>query len=155
MIIGYSIRSIDPQKEKEFALFLGSKCIFEEGIADNIAKYVANEIPINIYTKGITLNDLIDFGAEASTIEVETGEYAVVSAVNFRLELNIDSTLRVLQPTQYFKTDYNGASSLCLEEKQGLVKIFPSLSGNDLDWILASNLWNDGGIWIDDDVWKD
>lgn len=161
MRVGYTIKGLSSAtQEAEFARFLKDTLILEEGYADNIASVLANGDSVNIYTQIDLFSTLeesgYDFSVDYEEILVEDGQYLVASAVDFRLEIPFNGGLVVLTPTEYFKTSENLARTLGTEISQGLVKVYPSLHiVEGSEWILNEHAWNDSGIWVDEDEWKD
>ena len=162
MRVGYTIISLSPQSQAtEFAEFLKSTLILEEGIASNIAKVVANGDTVNIYTfsdigEGLKGNSEYNFKTEYEEIIVDEGTYLVASAVDFRLEIRFQGSLKVLKPTEYFVTTKELAVTLHKEISQGLLRVFPEIREEDYPtWILEGHRWNDAGIWMDEKSWND
>lgn len=163
MILGYSIGPLaDPSKKDEFARFLKDNCIFEEGVADNLAQLLATGHGANIYSQSLTADSFrihpgYDFSVNGEIYPIETieGLFLVISAVDFKLEFVIDGRVRILHPMDYFNTTREVALSLQLAVSQGLIKIYPDPNLESQNWILATTRWNDDGVWIDEDAWKD
>lgn len=162
MRVGYTIVSLQSvSQESEFERFLKDTLILEEGYAGNIARVLANGDSVNIYT----YRDLSSFlGGQSSyafkvnyaDILVDDNQYLIASAVDFRLEVQFQGDLLVLEPTRYFITTESLARTLWKEISQGLLKAYPSLpSIEGSNWILENGNWNDSGVWMDEKTWKD
>lgn len=162
MRVGYTIISLyRSSQESEFARFLKDTLILEEGYADNIARVVANGGEINIFTQR-DLHEALEglspyqFKATFKAIETTDDQYVVASAVDFRLEVPFQGTIKVLIPTEYFITTEELARTLMPEVEKGLLKVYPSFPDTEgADWILKEGTWNDNGVWMDEKEWED
>ena len=156
MITGFTILNLNGH-EKEAIQFIRKVCILDDpSIADNI---VAVGNGVNVYSKCLTAELLENQPFECSPINTITGKFLVASAVDFPLELKYgnDKVVR-LQPTMYLYVEENEIEPFRLYQKQGLVAIIPEPIGDAIansNWILAYNVWNDEGEWIDNEIWRD
>lgn len=162
MRVGYTIVSLyQPSQEAEFARFLKDTLILEEGYADNIARVVAEGGVVNIFTPrdlhvALSGSSSYQFKTTFQSIETTDNQYVVASAVDFRLEVPFQGTIKVLAPTEYFITTESLARTLMSEVEQGLLKVYPSFPDTEgADWILDGGSWNDSGVWMDEKEWKD
>lgn len=152
MIVGFTITDFRGH-EKEAIEFIKRVRILESPeIAENI---VSHGPGINIFVKTISLAELQAQPFECSPIETQDGKYILVSAVNFNIEITYNGNVLKLSPTEYIYVSPDELQQFTYPIKQGLVKVIPELRDSTLLWILEMGYWDDGGIWIDNDVWKD
>lgn len=153
MIVGFTITDFKGH-EKEAVAYIQKVCILESPeIAQNIVDEGAG---VNIFSKAIVLSELRSQPFSSTTIETQDGKYLLVSAVNFNLELLYNNNILRLVPTEYIYIEPEEVPQFEEYISQGLVKTIPEFTGVEgSDWILANGFWNDGGVWVDSDFWRD
>lgn len=156
MIVGFTITDFNGH-EKDAVKFIRKVCILEDpSIADNI---VSAGVGINIYSKCLSQELLDSQPFSCRTINTIEGKFLVASAVDFPLELKYGNDLLAkLQPTEYLYVDERDIKPFVTYMKQGLVVVIPKPIGDtpiDNDWILAHSIWNDEGIWVDTEIWRE
>lgn len=146
MIVGFTLISSNGY-EKEVADYIKKVCILENhDIAHNIATIGSG---VNVYSRNILLDELLAQPFEATPIIVKPGEYLVVSAVDFCLELIFDSHIIRLAPTEYTTIPFSKIPYFETYVTQGLIKIIGT------PWILETGYWDDNGVWVDSAFWND
>lgn len=153
MIVGFTINSVG-NNQKELADFIRKYCILESpDIADNIVKLGKG---VNIFSKSLTVEAFNGVSFEYSLIETISGKVIVASAVNFNLEVKYNGRIKRVGPTEYFYINVDEVGQFEEYVRQKLLAFVPSIEGiNNGRWILSDAFWNDGGIWIDFENWKD
>lgn len=152
MIVGFTINNFNGH-EAEAIKYIQRVCILESpDIATNI---VATGTGVNIFSTVITVKELELQPFESSPIEVEDGKYILVSTVNFSLELLYNSRVLRLAPTEFIYIEPDEVVQFSSYIKQGFVRTIPEMVKDERVWILDKGYWNDTGIWIDINFWKD
>lgn len=151
MIVGFTIT--DYKGNESAAIdYINRMCILE---SPDIAKNIVDAGPgINIYSKAIVLSELQGQPFESTPIEVIDGKYLLISIVNFNLELLYNGRILRLVPTEYIYIKPEEVVQFEDYIRQGLVRLMPEISKGD-HWILEQGSWNDTGIWVDSDFWRD
>ena len=151
-VIGFTILN-SAGHEEEILKFIREVCILD---SDDVAKnIVAAGDYTNVYAKGLTEELLEAQPFDCSPIRTLLGSVVIVSNTNYILELPYNGGLIRLLPTEY---KYILPTELLQFEtpiRQRLLKVFGEGSDVGLPWILEENFWNDFGIWVDEDEWKD
>lgn len=158
MKVGFTIigSSISQDNRDSVIDFISSNFILpEKSVAENIVSTVMKGSDVSIYGDNIdyTKLDAQPFGYTA--INVTEGKFLVVSAVDFKLELAHNGSTIILLPTENMEVSYEDALTFGEEVEQGLVRIIPSLSEANENWILFGHDWNDSDVWADEQTWKD
>lgn len=152
MIVGFTITDFKGH-EKEAAEYIRRVCILE---SPDIAQNIVDAGPgVNIFSKAIVLSELQSQPFSTTPIEIQDGKYLLVSAVNFNLELLYNSSILRLVPTEYIYIEPDEVSQFGEYVSQGLVKLIPEVNLGGQKWILDEGSWDDGGIWVDSDYWRD
>lgn len=152
MIVGFSITDYKGYK-KEAIEYIRRVCILESpDIATNI---VAAGPGINIYARDLDVEDLQAQPFESSPIETQDGKLLLVNMVNFSLELNYNGNTLRMVPTQFINILPEEAAQFSEYIRQGLVRTIPGLGKGGKSWILKEGKWDDSGVWIDTDTWRD
>ena len=151
MIVGFTITGGDPKK---IAAFIRKYCILESPeIADNIAKIGAG---VNVFSKSLDDGALSEAEFNYTPIETAYGKVIVASAVDFHLEVEYNGRILRLNPTEYIYIDISEVNQFKEYVRRKLLSFIPNAGGVDVGrWILSNSFWNDGGIWIDFENWKD
>lgn len=158
MDVGFTIvgSSISENDRKSVASFLSSTFILpNEKIADNIVTAVINGCDINMFDEDIDYSLLDEQPFEYRKISVQDGNYLLVSAVDFKIELQSGADILTLRPTEFITIAGSQVNGFATEEKQGLVRIFPAHGGSVVNWILITGNWNDNAEWNDSQFWID
>ena len=151
MIVGFTITDFKGH-EKEAVEFIQKMCILDSpDIAQNIVNVGTG---VNVYSNSVTREDLLAQPFSTEPIEVREGKFLLISAVNFDLELLYNGNVLRLVPTEYIYVEPDEISQFAEYSKQGLVRVIPEILNNQ-KWILAEGSWNDNGIWVDSDYWRD
>ena len=152
MIVGFTI--IDTKGNEEAAIqYIQKVCVLESPeIAENI---VSAGSGVNVFSRNIVLSELLSQPFKTKPIEVEDGEFLIVSAVNFNVELEYDGNILRLMPTEFTSVKAEDVSHFSRYVHLGLVKVIPDYFGDTSEWVLAKGLWNDSGVWADSNEWKD
>lgn len=151
MIVGFTITDFKGH-EKEAVEFIQKMCILDSpDIAQNIVNVGTG---VNVYSNSVTREDLLAQPFSTEPIEVREGKFLLVSAVNFDLELLYNGNVLRLVPTEYIYVEPDEISQFAEYSEQGLVRVIPEILNNQ-KWILAEGSWNDNGIWVDSDYWRD
>lgn len=152
MIVGFVIT--DYQGSESIALdYIKKVCILE---GDDVAKNIVAAGPgLNIYSMGLDIDELNSQPFSYTLIDVPNGKYLLVSIVNFNIELLYNKEVLRLSPTENKLISYEETFQFESYIKQGLVRIIPDVNPEGDVWILAEAKWNDEGIWIDSDYWRD
>lgn len=152
MIVGFTITDFKGHEDAAID-YISRVCILESPeIAENI---VASGPGINVFSKAIVLSELYAQPFESVPIETKEGKYLVVSTVNFNLELLYNERILRLLPTEYIYIEPDEAIQFREYSHQGLVKFIPEINENGKSWVLEEGSWNDDGVWVDSDFWKD
>lgn len=152
MIVGFTITDFKGH-EAEAIEYIQRVCILD---SPDIAKNIVEAGPgINVFSKVISREDLASQPFESEVIETEDGKYILVSIVNFNLELPYNSRILRLVPTEFIYILPDEVEQFETYIRQGLVTTIPEIIKNGDRWILAKGVWNDYGIWVDSDYWRD
>lgn len=153
MIVGFTINNVGGNP-KELSDFIRKYCILEfPEIADNIVKLGKG---VNVFSTSLTVEAFNGVSFDYSLIETKDGEVIVASAVDFNLEVEYNGRIKRLNPTEYFYINVKEVSQFKEYVRQKLLAFIPNAEGvNNGRWILSDSFWNDGGIWIDFENWKD
>lgn len=152
MIVGFTVTDFKGH-EQEAVAYIRRVCILEDSeIAQNI---VAAGPGVNVFSSAIILSELEAQPFEAVPIETQNGKFLLISSVNFNLELIYNSNTLRLVPTEYIYIEPNEVSQFTKYIGQGLVRTIPEISLVGQRWILNMGSWDDGGIWVDSDFWRD
>lgn len=152
MIVGFTITDFKGH-EQEAVEYIQKVCILE---SQDIARNIVDVGPgVNIFSKAIVLSELQSQPFSATPIETQNGKYLLVSLVNFNLELLYDSGILRLVPTEYIYIEPDEVSQFEEYISQGLVKLIPEINLGGQKWIIDEGSWDDGGIWVDSDYWRD
>lgn len=152
MIVGFVIESFLGHEDEAVA-FIQRVCLLSD---QSIAQSIVTAGPgVNIFSKGVTLEDLQRQPFRCSPIMVEEGEALIATAVNFAVEVEGPKGPIRLLPSQYLKVSASEAIHFFTYEKQGLVKIFPEIEDATKEWILRNGIWDDSANWKDSSNWKD
>lgn len=152
MIVGFVITDFRGHEDAAIK-YIQKVCILE---SSEIAKNIVDSGPgINIFSKGIILSELKAQPFLTSTIETQDDKYLLVSSVNFNLELLYNGSILRLLPTEYIYILPSELSQFEEYLKQGLVRVIPEVNISGKKWILEGGSWNDNGIWVDTDFWRD
>lgn len=154
MIVGFTITDFNGYKD-EAIKYIQKVCVLEDPkVAENI---VAVGTGVNVFAQNIELSDLLMQPFLAAPIETQDGKFLVVSAVNFNLELLYNGSILRLVPTEYVYIAPNEVSQFLQYAEQKLIKFYPDVvsDGEESKWILNEGLWNDSGVWVDLDSWRD
>lgn len=154
MIVGFTITDFNGY-EDEAIKYIKRVCVLEDPrVAKNI---VAAGAGVNVFAQNIELSDLLMQPFLATPIETQDGKFLVVSAVNFNLELLYNGSILRLVPTEYVYIAPNEVSQFLQYAEQKLIKFYPDVvsDGEESKWILNEGLWNDSGVWVDLDSWRD
>lgn len=154
MIVGFTITDFNGY-EDEAIKYIQRVCVLEDPrVAKNI---VAAGSGVNVFAQNIELSDLLMQPFLATPIETQDGKFLVVSAVNFNLELLYNGSILRLVPTEYVYIAPNEVSQFLQYAEQKLIKFYPDVvsDGEESKWILNEGLWNDSGVWVDLDSWRD
>lgn len=156
MIVGFTITDFNGNEDAAVE-FIRRVCILESpDIAQNI---VDAGVGVNIFSMSLSPQELKVQPFENTPIETKEGKLLLASAVNFNLELHYNGDILRLVPTEYIYIEPNEVSQFSEYLDQGLVKIIREPDGGgdiEIDaWILAENIWNDNGIWVDSETWND
>ena len=152
MIVGFTITDFKGHKQEAID-YIRRVCILE---SPEIAQNIVDAGPgVNIFSKAIVLSELEAQPFEATPIETQDGKFLLVSLVNFNLELLYNSRILRLVPTEYIYIEPNEVSQFTEYIKQELVKLIPEVNLVGQKWILNTGSWDDGGIWVDSDFWRD
>ena len=157
MELGFTIKgsSINENNRRSIIDFLVNTYILpDRSIAENIVSAVINGSDVSIYGTNIDYRAVDAQPWEYSIIAIENGKFLLVSAVDFKLELNLNGELLTLGPTESMEVSYEDALTFAKEVKQGLVRIFPDLAVADSNWILFYGKWTDSKVWVDSQTWK-
>lgn len=157
MNLGFTIKgsSINNDNSRSVIDFLvGTYILPNRSIAENIVSAVINGSDVSIYGENIDYRAVNAQPWKYEIISIENGKFLLVSAVDFKLELNLNGELLILVPTESKEITYNEAVTFEKEVSQGLVRIFPSLSETDSTWILYNGAWVDSKVWVDSQTWK-
>ena len=151
MIVGFTLLG---GNKKEIANFIRKYCILESPeIADNIAALGKG---VNVFSKGLDESSFLGVTFSYTPIETVEGKIIVASAVDFNLEVTYNGRIKRLSPTEYFYIDVSEVRQFEEYDRQRLLAFIPNETGVDYSrWILSNSSWNDGGIWIDFEKWKD
>ena len=152
MIVGFTIESVGDRKE--LADFIRKYCILESPeIADNIVKVWKG---VNVFSKGLDESSFSGVSFGYKPIRTIDGKVIVASAVNFNLEVEHNGRIRRLSPTEYFYVDIGEANQFKEYVDRKLLAFVPEVDGVEYGmWILSDSFWNDEGMWIDFENWKD
>ena len=163
MIVGFTIQgySIKEANAKAVAKFLVESFILPSPqVATNVVNAVMKGSDVNIFMLEPYINSKLSGINEQpwsySLISVQNGEHLLVSAVDFKLEF-VRDTIYILRPTEYIRITGREASLFEQEVRQKLVRIIPPVTEGEEDfnlWILYKSVWNDDGIWIDSETWR-
>lgn len=152
MIVGFTITDFKGQ-EKAAVEYIRKVCILE---SSEIAQNIVDVGPgVNIFSKAVVLSELMAQPFSATPIETQEGKYLLASLVNFNLELLYNSSILRLVPTGYIYVELNEISQFEDYLKQGLVGVIPEMNLDGQRWILSNGFWNDDGIWVDSNYWRD
>lgn len=152
MIVGFTITDFNGH-EADAVAFIQRVCILESpDIAENI---VEAGVGVNIFSKVISREDLASQPFESEVIETVDGKFILVSIVNFNLELLYNSKILRLVPTEFVYILPDEVQQFEKYIHQGLVRLIPEINKGGQKWILEQGSWNDTGIWIDSDYWRD
>lgn len=157
MELGFTIKgsSINDNNRRSIIDFLVNTYILpDRSIAENIVSAVINGSDVSIYGTNLDYRAVDAQPWEYSIIAIENGKFLLVSAVDFKLELNLNGELLTLGPTESMEVSYEDALTFDKEVKQGLVRIFPDLAVADSNWILFDSTWTDSKVWVDSQTWK-
>lgn len=152
MIVGFTITDFNGHEDATVE-YIKKVCILEStDVARNI---VEAGVGVNVFSEAIVLSELESQPFSATPIETQDGKYIITSIVNFNLELLYNSNTLRLVPTEYIYVPEEDVFQFETYIRQGLVKTIPEVFSDNLEWILETGDWNDGGIWIDDKTWRD
>lgn len=152
MIVGFTITDFKGHEE-EAVEYIQKVCILE---SPDIAQNIVNAGPgVNIFSKAIVLSELQAQPFSATPIETQDDKYLLVSLVNFNLELLYNNNILRLVPTEYIYIDSDEISQFEEYISQGLVRLIPEVNLGGKKWILDKGSWDDSGIWVDEDFWRD
>ena len=157
MELGFTIKgsSIDKSNRRSVIDFLVDTYILpSRSIAENIVSAVINGSDVSIYGERLDYRAIDAQPWQYEIIAIENGKFLLVSAVDFKLELHLNGELLILGPTESKEVTYDEAVTFEKEVSQGLVRIFPSLSEADSNWILYNGIWVDNKGWVDSQTWK-
>lgn len=152
MIVGFTIESVG--NRKELADFIRKYCILESpDIADNIVRVGKG---VNVFSKGLDENSFSGVTFGYRPIRTIEGRVIVASAVNFNLEVEHNGRIKRLSPTEYFYVDVSEANQFRKYVDRKLLAFVPEVDGVEYGrWILSDSFWNDEGVWVDFENWKD
>ena len=151
MIVGFVVKEFNGHEDEAVA-FIQKVCVLSN---PDVAKNIVSAGPgINIFTDGISQEDLDEQPFVCSAIEVSEGEYLVASAVDFIVELSVGEVKR-LAPSEYLRVPAKEVPSFMEYERQGVVRIIPEIDDATKQWILRYGVWNDSANWTDSSNWKD
>ena len=151
MIVGFTITDFRGY-ERAAVEFIRKVCILEHpSVAQNI---VDAGVGVNIFTSAVTLPELNAQPFKATPIETQDGKHLLVSAVNFNLEILHNGKVIRLAPTEYIYVDTQDISQFDSYIREGLLKVIPEMTQSG-EWIVGEGIWNDDGIWIDSERWRD
>lgn len=152
MIVGFTITDFKGH-EQEAIDYIQKVCILEKS---DIAKNIVDAGPgVNIFSKAIVLSELQAQPFLAVPIETQDGKYLLASGVNFNLEILYNGSILRLVPTEYIYIAPDEVSQFKEYIRQGLVKLIPEINLGGLKWILNEGSWDDDGIWLDLESWRD
>ena len=152
MIVGFTITDFKGH-EQEAIDYIRKVCILEKS---DIAKNIVDAGPgVNIFSKAIVLSELQAQPFLAVPIETQDGKYLLASGVNFNLEILYNGSILRLVPTEYIYIAPDEVSQFKEYIRQGLVKLIPEINLDGLKWILNEGSWDDDGIWLDLESWRD
>lgn len=153
MIVGFTITDFNGH-EQDAVEYIQKVCILE---SPDIAQNIVNAGPgVNVFSKAVVLDELNAQPFSATPIETQDGKYILVSAVNFNLELLYNNNVLRLVPTEFIYITPDEVSQFLSYIRQGLVKLIPDIDlTSGQKWILDSGSWDDNGIWVDLDSWRD
>lgn len=152
MIVGFTITDFKGHEDAAVE-YINRVCILE---SPEIAQNIVDAGPgVNIFSKGIDIDELKRQPFLSSPIETQDGRYIIVSAVNFNLELLYNSRILRLVPTEYIYISPEEVVQFEEYIHQGLVSLIPEIRKDGKSWILDEGNWNDDGIWVDNDFWRD
>ena len=153
MIVGFTITDFNGH-EQDAIEYIQKVCILE---SPDIAQNIVDAGPgVNIFSKAIVLEELNAQPFATETIETQDGKYLLVSSVNFSLELLYNNNILRLVPTEYIYIEPDEVVQFEEYISQGLVKLIPEINlVGGQKWILDEGYWDDGGIWVDSDFWRD
>lgn len=152
MIVGFTITDFKGH-ESDAVEFIKRVCILE---SPDIAQNIVNEGPgINIFSASITAGELAAQPFSSTPIETVDGKYLLVSIVNFNLELLYNGRILRLVPTEFIYIQSQEVAQFEKYIAQGLVRLIPEFPKDGSKWILAWGNWNDDGVWVDSDYWRD
>lgn len=152
MIVGFKILDLRGN-EKAAADYIRKVCILESpDIADNIVRVGAG---VNVFPPKVNSVELAAQPFKSELIELLDGEVIVASAVDFRLEVLYNGHLKGLAPTEYLRIKPTEIEQFSTYIMQGLMRSFPDYYSIGSPWILGKGTWNDSGIWVDENKWRD
>lgn len=157
MNVGFTIigASIEEHDRKNVSDFLLRTMIFPtKKMADNIVTSVIKGADVSVYGDNIDYSLVNSQPWRYRVISVTDGNYLVISAVDFKLELRYSGGIMILNPTECREVSHEDALSFSREVQQGFVKVIPGLDSYTSNWILRNGIWEDSGIWIDKEKWK-
>ena len=151
MVVGFTITAFNGYEDLAVE-YIRKVCVLDnQEIAHNI---VAAGPGVNIFSDNIVLSELLEQPFSTVPIEVNEGEYILVSTVNFNLELLYNNNTLKLAPTEYVYVEPEEVSQFNDYIRQGFVRLIPTyIDGKE--WILTNGSWNDEGIWVDSNYWRD
>lgn len=158
MNVGFTIigSSISQSDRSSVIDFISSNFILpEKSVAENIVSTVMRGANVSIYGDSIDYALLDEQPFNYSVISVTEGRFLVVSAVDFKVELQRNGETVILLPTENIEVSYDEALTFEEEVRQGLVRIIPNLSEAIDNWVLFEHDWNDSDEWADEQTWKD
>lgn len=153
MIVGFTITDFKGHEQDAVRFIQEHTILRSPAIAENI---VAVGPGINVYTRNVTAELLSQQPFDAELIEVREGKRLLISAVDFHIEIQNAGIVHKLSPTEYLEINEDEGALYQPFVDSGHVCMLPEYAkkGNGY-WILKSSLWDDGGIWIDTDIWND
>lgn len=152
MIVGFTITDFKGH-EADAIKYIQRVCILD---SPDVAKNIVAAGPgVNIFSTVITVADLNAQPFSSVPIETEDGKYILVSIVNFNLELLYNSKILRLVPTEFVYIEPDEVVQFEEYISQGLVRTIPEVNKDGQVWILGEGDWNDAGIWVDSDFWRD
>lgn len=153
MIVGFTITDLNGNRQAAID-YIRKVCIIEDQtIPENIVDAGRG---VNIYSNVIDLTELMSQPFSATPIETQAGKHLLISIVNFNLELKYNEDILRLVPTEFVFITPQEVAQFKLPIRQGLVRVIPEVVLEDgVKWILHDGYWDDEGIWVDPDFWRD
>lgn len=133
--------------------FIKEVCVLEDtSVAENIVNAGTG---INIWTSSTTEAELDSLPFTCEPIIIESGEYLIISIVDFPVSFPYRESQITLKPTEYVRATYFEAEDIYTWIKQGLLTVKPKARVSDLLWILSGGTWSDSRVWLDSESWED